>query len=371
MKIKEDIMKKILIICFVILLLSAGLSAVDVRLKDIAAFEGVRDNQLIGYGVVVGLEGTGDTTQNKFTFQAMSNLLDKMGLKLDPNAFQMRNTAAVAVTATLPPFSRAGSKLDITVSSIGSAKSIQGGMLLITPLKGADGNIYAVGQGPISIGGFNADRGGTTVRKNHPTVGRIPNGALVEKEVPYNFTEQRYFTVVMNESDFTTTTRVVNSINKSFGEVAGAVDSRTIRVMIPDKYTAQKVLMASMLENLVVSPDTKAKIVMNERTGTIVFGENVKISKVALAHGNITVSIKTSYDVSQPEPFSQGRTVVTPTTETEVKEEQARFTVMETTPTIAEVVKTLNSLGATPRDIIAILQAMKSAGALQADLEII
>jgi flagellar P-ring protein precursor FlgI len=371
MKTKEEIMKKILIICFVVLLLSVGLSAVDVRLKDIAAFEGVRDNQLIGYGVVVGLEGTGDTTQNKFTFQAISNLLDKMGLKLDPNAFQMRNTAAVAVTATLPPFSRAGSKIDITVSSIGSAKSIQGGMLLITPLKAADGSIYAVAQGPISIGGFNADRGGTTVRKNHPTVGRVPNGALVEKEIPYSFTEQRYFTLVMNESDFTTTTRVVNSINKSFGEVAGAIDSRTIRVMIPDKYTTQKVLMASMLENLVVSPDSKAKVVMNERTGTIVFGENVKISKVALAHGNITVSIKTTYDVSQPGPFSNGRTVVTPTTETEVKEEQARFTVMETTPTISDVVKTLNSLGATPRDIIAILQAMKSAGALQADLEVI
>jgi flagellar P-ring protein precursor FlgI len=371
MKTKEEIVKKILIICFVVLLLSVGLSAVDVRLKDIAAFEGVRDNQLIGYGVVVGLEGTGDTTQNKFTFQAISNLLDKMGLKLDPTAFQMRNTAAAAVTAILPPFSRAGSKIDITVSSIGSAKSIQGGMLLITPLKAADGNVYAVAQGPISIGGFNADRGSTTVRKNHPTVGRVPNGALVEKEVPYNFTEQRYFTLIMNESDFTTTTRVVNSINKSFGDVAGAIDSRTIKVMIPDKYTTQKVLMASMLENLVVSPDSKAKVVMNERTGTIVFGENVKISKVALAHGNITVSIKTTYDVSQPGPFADGRTVVTPTTETEVKEEQARFTVMETTPTIADVVKTLNSLGATPRDIIAILQAMKSAGALQADLEVI
>ncbi len=372
MKTKQgDVMQKILIICFVILLLGLGLNAVDVRLKDIAAFEGVRDNQLIGYGVVVGLEGTGDTTQNKFTFQSMSNMLDKMGLTLDPTSFQMRNTAAVAVTATLPPFSRTGSKIDVTISSIGSAKSIQGGMLLITPLKAADGNVYAVAQGPVSIGGFNAGRGGTTIRKNHPTVGRVPNGALVEKEVTFNFTSQRYFTLVLHQDDFTTTTRVVNSINKSFGDVAGAMDSRTIKIMIPDKYKRQKVLMASMLENLVVSPDSRAKVVVNERTGTIVFGENVKISKIALAHGNITVSIKTTFDVSQPAPFSEGETVITPETETEVQEAEARFTVVENTPKISDVVKTLNSLGATPRDIIAILQAMKSAGALQAELQII
>jgi flagellar P-ring protein precursor FlgI len=364
-------MKKLMIIGLTILLLNMGLQAVDVRIKDIASFEGVRDNQLIGYGVVVGLDGTGDTTQNKFTFQAISNLLDKMGLKLDPNAFQMRNTAAVAVTALLPPFARTGSKIDVTLSSIGSAKSIQGGILLITPLKAADGHIYAVAQGPISIGGYNIARGGTGVRKNHPTVGRIPNGALVEKEVPFNFISQRYFTLVMYQSDFTTTQRVVNTINKSFGDVSAAVDSRTVKIMIPDKYTRQKVLMASMLENLVVEPDSKAKVVVNERTGTIVFGENVKISKVALAHGNITVTIKTTYDVSQPPPLSRGETVVTEEKKVGVTEEEARFTIMEHTPTISEVVKTLNSLGATPRDIIAILQAMKSAGALQGELQVI
>jgi flagellar P-ring protein precursor FlgI len=367
-------MKKLTIICLALLLLGAGmgLEAVDVRIKDIASFEGVRDNQLIGYGIIVGLEGTGDTTQNRFTFQSMTNMLDKMGLKLDPTAFQMRNTAAVAVTAVLPPFARVGSKIDVTVSSIGSAKSIQGGILLITPLKAADGNVYSVAQGPVSIGGYNITQGGTGgIRKNHSTVGRIPNGALVEREVPFNFSSQRYFTHVMHQSDFTTTTRVLNSINKSFGDVAAAVDSRTIKIMIPEKYTRQKVLMASMLENLVVSPDTIAKVVVNERTGTIVFGENVKISKVALAHGNITVSIKTGYDVSQPAPLSEGETVITEETTTEVAEEEARFAVIEHTPKISDVVKTLNSLGATPRDIIAILQAMKSAGALQAELEII
>jgi len=366
-------MKKLTIIGPVILLMGVSLNAVDVRIKDIAAFEGVRDNQLIGYGVIVGLEGTGDTIQNKFTFQSMANLLDKMGLKLDPSAFQMRNTAAVAVTATLPPFSRVGSKIDVTVSSIGSAKSIQGGILLITPLKAADGEVYAVAQGAISIGGFNISQGigGTNIQKNHANVGRVPNGALVEKEVNFNFSSQPYFTLVMYQSDFTTTTRVMNSINKSFGDVAAAVDSRTVKIMIPETYSQQKVLMASMLENLVVEPDTQAKVVVNERTGTIVFGENVRISKVALAHGNITVAIKSGFDVSQPAPFSGGDTVVTERRQTSLTEEPARFTVVEQAPTISEVVKTLNSLGATPRDIIAILQAMKSAGALQAELEMI
>jgi flagellar P-ring protein FlgI len=351
--------------------ISVFLNGVDVRLKDIAVFEGVRDNQLIGYGIIVGLEGTGDTTQNKFTFQSMSNMLDKMGLTLEPTAFQMRNTAAVAVTASLPPFSRVGSKIDVTVSSIGSAKSIQGGILLITPLKAADGGIYAVAQGPVSIGGYNASQTGANVSKNHATVGRIPNGALVEKEVPFDFTTQSYFTLVMQQSDFTTTTRAVNSINKAFGTVAAAVDSRTIKVMIPDKFNQEKVLMASMLENLSISPDSQAKVVVNERTGTIVFGENVKISRVALAHGSITISIKTRYDVSQPNALSTGgQTAITPNTDVTVKEPEARFTVMDDTPKISDVVKTLNSLGATPRDIIAILQAMKSAGALQAELEI-
>lgn len=364
-------MKKTSLILLVILVIFSSLTGVEVRIKDIASFEGVRDNQLIGYGVVVGLEGTGDTTQNKFTFQAMSNMLEKMGLTLDPNAFQMRNTAAVAVTAKLPPFARVGSQIDVTVSSIGSAKSLQGGILLITPLVAADGNTYAVAQGPVSIGGFNLSQGGTGLRKNHATVGRIPNGALVEKEVDFNFSSQKFFTLVMYQDDFTTTTRVVNSINKAFGEVAAPVDSRTINIMIPENFQRNKVLMAAQLENLVVSPDNVAKVVINERTGTIVFGENVKISKVALAHGNITVSIKTEYEVSQPAPLSQGETVVTPRTSTELKEDQASFTIMEQTPTISDVVKTLNSLGATPRDIIAILQAMKSSGALQAQLEII
>jgi len=364
-------MKKILILNILIFSLFQFSFGLNVRIKDIATFEGVRENQLIGYGVVVGLEGTGDTTQNKFTFQTIANYLDKMGLTLDPKAFQMRNTAAVAVTATLPPFPRVGQKIDIMVSSIGSAKSIQGGILLITPLKGADSKVYAVAQGPISIGGFNASQGGTGVRKNHSTVGRIPNGGIIEREIPFNFSSQNYFVLVLNNDDFTTTNRVVNVINNKFGDIAAAIDSRTIKIIIPEKFKRNKILMVSLLENLEVKPDSRAIIVVNERTGTVVFGENVKISRVALAHGNITVTIKTDYNVSQPNPLSQGQTVVTKQKDVNVKEEEARFTVVEGTTTISDVVKTLNALGATPRDIIAILQAMKSAGAIKAELKII
>lgn len=364
-------MKKILILIILIFSFLQFSFGLNVRIKDIATFEGVRENQLIGYGVVVGLEGTGDTTQNKFTFQTIANYLDKMGLTLDPKAFQMRNTAAVAVTATLPPFPRVGQKIDIMVSSIGSAKSIQGGILLITPLKGADSKVYAVAQGPISIGGFNASQGGTGVRKNHSTVGRIPNGGIIEREIPFNFSSQNYFVLVLNNDDFTTTNRIVNVINKKFGDIAAAIDSRTIKIIIPEKFKRNKILMVSLLENLEVKPDSRAIIVVNERTGTVVFGENVKISRVALAHGNITVTIKTDYNVSQPNSLSQGQTVVTQQKDVNVKEEEARFTVVEGATTISDVVKTLNALGATPRDIIAILQAMKSAGAIKAELKII
>lgn len=346
-------------------------AALSTRLKDIASIEGVRENQLIGYGVVVGLEGTGDTTQNKFTFQAMANLMERMGLTLDPNAFQMRNTAAVAVTANLPAFAKVGTRIDITVSSLGSAKSIQGGILLITPLLGGDGDVYAVAQGPISIGGFNASSGGSSVSKNHSTVGRIPNGALVEKEVDFNFLELKTLNLVLHQGDFTTVDRTVNRINSEFGAIASSRDIRTIKITIPERYQNNPVSLLATLENLSVEPDQAARVVINERTGTIVFGENVKISTVALAHGNITVTISSQTSVSQPEPLSEGQTVVSQENQTEVSEDNAHFTLFGPTTTIADVVKTLNALGATPRDIIAILQAMRSSGALQAELRII
>lgn len=365
-------MKRVLILTILAGLLISPLSSMSVKIKNLGAFEGVRENQLIGYGVVVGLEGTGDTTQNQFTFQTIANYLDKMGITMAPSAFQMRNTAAVVITATLPPFPRIGNKIDITVSSLGSAKSLQGGILMITPLRAPDSKVYAVAQGPLSIGGFNASQGAAGVRKNHSTVGRIPNGGIIEREIEFNFVNQRSFTLNLNKDDFTTTTRVVETINKHFGQIAAASDSRTIKIMIPQKYVSNKVKMISLLENLTVTPDSKAKIVINERTGTIVFGEEVKISKIALAHGNITVKVNTDFAVSQPNPLSEGgQTEVVPQDTVEVDEQDARFSVIENTPTIGDVVKSLNDLGATPRDIIAILQAMKSSGSLQADLEII
>lgn len=363
-------MKKIAVV--LLLGLAVALSAMDVRLKDIAAFAGVRDNQLFGYGVVVGLEGTGDTTQNKFTFQTIANYFEKMGTTIKPTDFQMRNTAAVALTAVLPPFPRAGGKIDVTVSSIGSAKSIQGGVLIAAPLLGPDGQIYAIAQGPVSIGGFNATQGGTGTSKNHSTVGRIPNGALVEREIPFDFNSQSNLTLVLNQDDFTTTSRVVETINRALGgEIATASDSRTIQIQIPESQRQRKVQLVSTLENLVVTPDSRARIVINERTGTIVFGDNVRVGRIALAHGGITVTVRSDQLVSQPAPLSGGQTVTVPQNAVEVKEAEARFAMIDGGATIGDLVKVLNSLGVTPRDIIAILQTAQSAGAISASLEVI
>jgi len=320
---------------------------------------------------VVGLDGTGDTTQNRFTFQTIANYLDRMGITIQPKDFQIRNTAAVAITATLPPFSRVGSKIDVTVSSIGSAKSLQGGVLLTSTLQGADGQVYAVAQGAVSTGGFAAGGAGASATKNHPTVGRIANGGLIENEVAFDFSRQNNFTLILNQDDFTTTTRVTEAIIAAFGEIAQAIDSRTIRISIPDNFRNRKVQLVSLLENLSVFPDSRARVVFNERTGTIVFGENVRIAKIALSHGNISISVKTQYQVSQPQPLSDGETVIVPDTTVDIREEEARVSLFESSATIADLVNTLNTLGATPRDIIAILQAIKSAGALNADIEVI
>ncbi len=362
--------RKLFTVFMVLFSVSVFVFSSSVRLKDISTFEGVRDNVLIGYGLVVGLDGTGDTTQNKFTFQAIANMLAKMGITVNPKEFQLRNVASVMVTASLPPFARSGSKVDVTVSSIGSAKSIQGGVLLLTPLKAGDGQVYAVAQGPISIGGYNAGRGGGNVRKNHPTVGVIPNGATVEKEVPFTFNTENYLNIVLYNPDFTTSTRVAEKINSLVGKgTAIPLDSATIKVKIPAEYRGKVVNFASLLENITLTPDSKAVIVINERTGTIVFGENVKIGKVAIAHGNLTVSIQTQPIISQPAPLSQGQTTTANVTQTTVEEEKASFLMMEG-PTVGDLVKALNSIGATPRDIIAILEAIKRAGAIEAEIKI-
>ncbi len=254
---------------------------------------------------------------------------------------------------------------------MGSAKSIQGGVLLMTPLKAADGQVYAVAQGPVSIGGYNEGGGGGNVRKNHPTVGIIPNGGIVEKEVPFPFYKEGYLNLLLYNPDFTTATRVADRINTVLGtKSAKALDSSTIRINVPSSFQGQVVKLASIIENINISPDSKAVIVINERTGTIVFGENAKISKVAIAHGSLTVAIQTQQNVSQPPPLSGGQTVVTQNQQTNVSEEQASFMMMEG-PTVGDLIKALNSIGATPRDIIAILEAIKRAGAINAELKII
>ena len=364
--------KKIEIVFLVLIFVCGFLHSSSVRIKDISSFEGVRENQLIGYGLVVGLNGTGDTTQNKFTFQAISNVLEKMGITIDPKEFQLRNVASVMVTAKLPPFARPGMKIDVVVSSIGSASSIQGGVLLVTPLKGADGNVYAVAQGPISIGGYNEGMGGGAggVRKNHPTVGYIPGGATVEKTIPFSFNSENYLNLILYNPDFTTAERISERINETFGEkIAHPLDSATIRINVPEKYSANVVKLASIIENINVEPDTKAKIIINERTGTIIFGENVKVGKVAIAHGNLTVTVSSTPLVSQPAPLSSGETVTAEKKDVTVEEEKASLTFVEGT-TVGDIVKVLNAIGATPRDIVAIIEAMKRAGAIQADIEV-
>ncbi len=354
----------------VLTLASTGFSA---RIKDIAYFIGNRFNMLIGYGLVVGLNGTGDKEKTQFTVSTLANLLDNMGIHVDPDQIKIKNVAAVMVTARLPAFARIGTKLDVQVSSIGDAKSLVGGTLLLTPLQGPDGEVYAVAQGPISVGGFAfGGAAGGGVQQNHPTVGHISNGAIVEKEVPLDYQNYSVLDLTLREPDFTTASNVAKAINAAFGQkIAEARDAATIRISVPENSGKNLVDFISKVENLEVVPDSVAKVVINERTGTIVMGENVRISPVAVAHGNLTVSITEQPYVSQPLPFSRGRTTVVPQTQVEIKEEKAHLAIVGGGVTIGQVVEGLNAIGATPRDLINILQAIKAAGALQAEIEII
>ena len=345
----------------------------NVRIKDIARVEQVRNNQLLGYGLVVGLDGTGDKERTQFTIQSLANLIERIGVTVDPSALKVKNVAAVCVTATLPPFVRSGSRIDVTVSSIGDAKSLQGGTLLMTPLNGANGLTYGVAQGAVSIGGFQGGGGGERLVKNHPTVGRIPGGALVEREVDFRFDDLTNLTFVLRNGDFTTARNVAAAINGFLKRPeARAVDARAIEVPVPVEYRGKTVDFLSRLENLRVHTDQVARVVMSERTGTIVVGENVRISTVAVSHGNLVLKVRTDPIISQPEPFSRGgETVVVGDSEISVSEEEKSFVVLQEGASIGDVVKALNAVGATPRDIVAIFQAIKRAGAIQAELEII
>ncbi len=351
------------LVCF------APLRAEAARLKDIADIEGVRGNQLLGYGVVVGLKGTGDKKGTQFTSQSVTNLLERLGVRVDPKDLKLANVAAVVATADLPPFSRPGSKIDVTLSSIGDASTLQGGILLMTPLKGADAKVYAVAQGSVSIGGFSVEEGGDTAQKNHPTVGRIALGATVEKSIPFDMFAAGQVRVILRQPDFITITRVQDAINGMIGAGRSkAIDSASVVVPLDEMMGQAPVQLIARLEELSIDPDVPARVVVNERTGTIIMGENVRVSTVALAHGNLNISIRQETQVSQPNALAAGETAVVNNTDVQVGEEGGQLTLVDATVSLGDVVKALNGLGATPRDLIAIFQAMQRAGALQAEL---
>ncbi|MDF2873906.1 MAG: flgI [Sporomusa sp.] len=350
----------------------AAPTQVSSRIKDVSKVQGMRNNQLSGYGLVVGLNGTGDSNKSVFTLQSIANMLKSFGVVINSSAIKPKNVAAVMITATLPPFAKPGDTIDITVSSMSDAKSLQGGTLLQTPLRGANGQVYAVGQGPVSTGGFIFGSGGSSQQKNFPTVANIPAGALVEREVPMPFTdkEKGKITLALNQPDFTTANRISAAIDQRFGSITVAKDPGTVVINVPYYYNEDIVGFVAALEELPVTPDTVAKVVINERTGTIVIGSNVTIDQVAVAQGGLTVRIGKSTEVSQPPSFSDGNTVVTTDTTIEAKEQPAGLIVLPASANVGDVVAALNAVGATPRDIISILQAIKAAGALHADLQV-
>ncbi len=359
-------------VIFALLYLVVSSPSHAARLKDIADIQGVRPNQLVGYGLVVGLNGSGDGTQAQFTTQSIVNMMERMGINVDPKQVKVKNVAGVMVTAVMPPFAKVGQKLDVVVSSMGDAKSLQGGTLLLTPLKGVDGRVYALAQGPVSIGGFAASGAGASVQKNHPTAGRIPNGATVEREIPVNLNNKSEIRISLFEPDFTTVIRTVEAINDTLGaDLARALDAETLSVQVPPEYQGNAIGLLASIEGIEIEPDTRAKVVLDERTGTVVMGDKVRISEVAVAHGNLSIQIKESPQVSQPPPFSPGQTVVVPQTEIKATEGGGRLVVLKKSATIGDLVRALNAVGVTPRDLIAILHSVKAAGALQADLEVI
>jgi len=367
--------KAIPIILSLIILLFVSrctIAETKIRIKEIVNFGKMQEVELFGYGLIVGLNGTGDKGGATFTVQSVSNMLQKMGIAVDPDNLRIKNVAAVMVTATLSPFTREGSHIDVIVSSLGDSTSLEGGTLLPTPLQEIGGTLYVLAQGPVSIGGFNVSAGGGSVQKNHPTVGRIPGGGIVKKEIPLAMPEEE-LSLILSRPDFTTASRMSEIINEDFSQsLAKAVDPSTVKVEIPQEYQKEGLLISfiSRIENLSLVPDRIARVVINERTGTIVVGEDVKIFPTAVAHGGLFITITQTPIISQPSAFSEkGETVVTEKTEIEVSEEKGRMMLLQGT-TVQELVNALNALGVTPRDLIAIFQALKEAEALQAELVI-
>lgn len=341
-----------------------------VRIKDIASFSGMRDNQLTGYGLVVGLSGTGDKKNSTFTMRSMVNMLEKMGVSVDVSKMQPKNVAAVMVTAKMPLSAKPGSQLDITVSSLGDSTSLVGGVLIQTPLKGIDGKVYALAQGALTVGGFSISGNQGQAQKNITTVAQVPGGGIIERAVPYEFNSQDKLTLTMHAPDFSTTNQVVERLNTALGGTfAKARDVGTVEMEVPQDFKGNIVPLLASLESLEVTPDMAAKVVVDEKTGTIIMGRDVRISRVAVAHGNLQVTVQENYNVSQPGALSGGQTVVTPQTDLSAQEEQRNLNIMEGA-TLQELVDGLNAVGATPRDLISILRAMKTAGALHAQLEV-
>ena len=352
-------------------------AAARVRIKDLVHVRGVRENQLLGYGLVVGLQNTGDDQRSRFTIQSVVAMLNRLGVRMELaqvlNSLTLRNVAAVIVTAQLPPFARRGGRLDVTVSSLSSATSLVGGVLLQTPLVGGDNHVYAVAQGALAVGGFGATGlAGNVQQRNHLTTARVASGAIVEREVAFDLAAEKEFVLALRRSDFTTAARIVKAVNDAVGEVAASSrDSGTVVVKLPAKFKGDPVGLLSTLETLQVTPDRVARVVIAERTGTVVMGSDVRIATVAVSHGNLNIQISTQWAVSQPQSFGKGQTVAVPQSEATVKEDKRGLTLVPRTVSIGELVRALNALGASSRDLISILQAIRAAGALDAELEVL
>jgi len=362
-----------IVIAIVATFLVTSLQA-STRIKDIAYVQGIKGEQLIGYGLVVGLNGTGDTQRSTFTLQSVSSMLKRFGVTVPQTDLRTRNVAAVMVTATVPPFAKEGGSFDVIVSSMGDATGLQGGTLLMTPLSGLDGSVYASAQGPMSVGGMNVSAGGSEVRRNHTAAGRIPGGALLEKSVVTSFAKQWNISIVLFQSDFTTANRIAEAINTKFSDTSAvATDGSTISVVVPDSFRTDGKLVEfiSLVELLEINPDVAAKVVINERTGTVVVGENVSILPVAISHGGLNIEIQQVPVISQPPAFSSGKTVSTQMTTISAGLDSASVVALNGAATVQDIAKSLNALKVSPRDIIAIFQALKEAGALKADLVII
>lgn len=361
------------LLTFLLLLLASSPETHAARVKDIAQIHGVRSNQLIGYGLVTGLNRTGDDMRRSvFTVQAIYNMMTRNGITINPDTIQdirVKNVAAVMVTATLPPFAVSGSTLDVQVSSMGDARSLGGGTLLMTPLEGPDGQVYAVAQGALTIGAFSFGGRTAQVQKNHPTVGQIPGGAIIEKSVPVELGTDGCLTYQLSDADFTTAANIAEAVNRKFGPSTAFPDTPgTVKITIPESYRKDLIDFIAAVETLQVDADTIARVVVNERTGTIVMGQDVRLSTVAVSHGNLSLVIREDLQVSQPLPYGRGRTVIVPQTSTEVIEDQSELVVLQEGVSIGEIANALNAIGATPRDLIAIFQAIKASGSLQGEL---